>query len=436
MLTAAEQYYQNSISRQLGTGSIVLLLLVGALGGWALVTDIAGAVLASGVVIVESNVKKVQHPTGGIVGEFRVRDGSTVKPGDVLIRLDETVTKANLAIVAKNLVELTARKARLEAERDEMTKINFPRELLALRSDPETTRTLESEQKVFELRLKARAGQKALLRERSAQMQEEIEGHQAQQRGKAKELEFIKIELKGARELWQKNLMPITKLTSLEREGARLEGERAQLMAAIAQGKGKLAEIDLQILQIDRDAATDIGKELREVEGRVGEFIERKVAAEDQMRRIDIRAPQAGTVLQSIVHTVGGVISPGETLMLIVPESDNLALEAKVSPNDIDQLSIGQPARLRFPAFSQRTTPEISGKVSQISADITTDQRTGASYYTVRIAWEPRELAKLGEIKLVPGMPVEAMLKTVDRKVISYLIKPLQDQLTRAFREK
>jgi HlyD family secretion protein len=224
-------------------------------------------------------------------------------------------------------------------------------------------------------------------------------------------------------------------MTALEREAARLEGERGQILSAMAQGKGKLAEIDLQVIQIDRDAASEVGRELREVEGKIGELIERKVAAEDQMRRIDIRAPQSGLVHQSVVHTVGGVVAPGETLMLIVPETDQLAVEAKVAPNDIDQLSIGQPALLRFTAFSQRTTPEINGRVSQIGADITTDTRTGISYYTVRVSFAPEEAARLGEVRLVPGMPVEAMMKTADRKVISYLIKPLQDQLTRAFRE-
>jgi HlyD family secretion protein len=431
-----EQGYLQSIGRQLAVGGAVLGVLVVGVFGWAGATDIAGAVLAPGAVIVESNVKKVQHPTGGIVGEIRVRDGVPVKAGDLLLRLDETTAKASLAIVTKNLNELTARKARLEAERDEIATVAFPGDLLdRAAKDPEVARVVESERKVFDLRIAARTGQKKLLNERSGQLNQEIAGHEAQERGKAKELTLIQTELDGARQLWKKNLMPITKLTALEREAARLEGERGQILSAMAQGKGKLAEIDLQVIQIDRDAASEVGRELREVEGKIGELIERKVAAEDQMRRIDIRAPQSGLVHQSVVHTVGGVVAPGETLMLIVPESDQLAVEAKVAPNDIDQLSIGQPALLRFTAFSQRTTPEINGRVSQIGADITTDTRTGISYYTVRVSFAPEEAARLGEVRLVPGMPVEAMMKTADRKVISYLIKPLQDQLTRAFRE-
>jgi HlyD family secretion protein len=436
MSFAAEQLYRDSISRQLARGVVVLILLVGGLGGWAVATNIAGAVLASGSVIVESNVKKVQHPTGGIVGEVRVRDGTKVEAGALLLRLDETVARANLAIISKSLIELRSRKARLEAERDELKAVAFPPDLLALTRDQDAGRTINSERKVFDLRVRAREGQKGLLRERLSQLKQEITGHQGQEKGKARELELMKVELRGARQLWQKKLMPITKLTNLEREAARLEGERSQLHAAIAQGRSKLAETELQIIQIDRDAATEIGKELREVEAKIGELTERKVAAEDQMRRIDIRAPQAGTVHQSIVHTIGGVVSPGETLMLIVPESDSLAVEAKVSPSDIDQLAVGQPALLRFVAFSQRTTPEITGQVTQISADVSTDQRTGASYYTVRIAWTADELSRLGVVKLVPGMPVEAMMKTADRKVISFLLKPMTDQLARAFRER
>ena len=242
-------------------------------------------------------------------------------------------------------------------------------------------------------------------------------------------------ELEGARKLWSQNLMPITKLTSLEREAARLEGERAQLLAAIAEVKGKVAEVELQILQVDRQADSDVSGELRECEAKIGELIERRSAAEDQMQRVEIRAPQTGTVHQSVIHTVGGVITASETLMLIVPNGDSLAVEVKVSPNDVDQLWIGQSALLRFSAFNRRTTPEINGKVASIAADIETDQRTGARYYSVRISLAAKELSRLGEVELVPGMPVDAMMTTADRKVISYLVKPIQDQFVRAFRE-
>ena len=427
-----------AIRRLTRAGMIVVLLLAGVVGGWAGTAEISGAVIASGSMVVDSNIKKVQHQTGGIVGEILVRDGDRVKAGDVLVRLDETVTRSNLAIVTKSLNELLARKARLEADREGDSGIHFPPVLLQEAvKDSEVAQLLASERKVLELRLAARFGQKAQLIERNVQLQEEITGNKAQELSKLQEITFIQRELEGARELWSKNLMPISKLTTLEREGARLEGERARLTAAIAASKGKISEILLQIMQIDRDASSEIGKELREVEAKIGESVERKITAEDQMKRIEIRAPQDGIVHQTSVHTVGGVIpAGGEPLMLIVPLSDKLVAEVKVLPQDIDQLWQGQTASLRFPAFNQRTTPEINGLVSRVSADITIDQRTGQNYYTARIAVSTNELAKLGDVKLVPGMPVEAFIKTGDRRVISYLVKPLHDQITRAFREK
>jgi HlyD family secretion protein len=207
-------------------------------------------------------------------------------------------------------------------------------------------------------------------------------------------------------------------------------------MASIAQAKGKMAEIELQILQIDQDLSSEVAKEMRDIDAKLGEFVERKVTAEDQLKRIEIRAPQDGTVFQSNVHTVGGVISAGDAIMLIVPEADKLTVEAKVNPQDIDQVRLGQPTLLRFTTFNQRTTPEIWGTVTRISADISTDQRSGMTYYTVRIGLDPDEVARLGEVKLVPGMPVETFVQTGHRTVMSYLVKPLYDQITRAFREK
>lgn len=425
-----------AIRRLMRAGIATVVILVGGIGGWAAATNISGAVVAAGLMVVDTSAKKVQHPSGGIVGEIRVRDGDRVKAGDMLVRLDETVTRANLAIVINNLNELYARKARLEAERDIASAIMFTDQLLEdARTNTDVARLLASESKVFDLRRLARDGQKALLAERSAQLSEEIKGHEGQEVGKRQEIELIGRELKGARELYNKNLMPITKMTALERDAARLQGERSQLLAAIAQGRGKIAETELQILQIDRDAASEIGKELREIEAKIGELVERKVAAEDQMRRIDIRAPQDGIVHQSVVHTIGGVISPGEQLMLIVPEGEKLIAELKVAPQDIDQLWIGQPANLRFPAFDQRTTPEIDGVVSHVSADVTTEERTGLDYYTVRIATSGGQIARLGEVRLVPGMPVEGFIKTGERRVLTYLLKPLSDQIARAFRE-
>jgi HlyD family secretion protein len=427
---------RRSMRRHLVAAIVVVLVLVVGVGSWAATAVISGAVVASGSIVVDSNVKKVQHLTGGIVGELRVRDGDRVRAGDIVVRLDETVTRANLAIVTKGLDELTARKARLESERDGSDTIIFPAQLLAGAGDPDRAAAMDSERKLFNLRRTARNGQKAQLRERIAQFQEEITGLIAQQDSKAKETALLERELAGVRELWKQNLVQLTRLTALEREAARLDGERGQLIAAAAEAKGKIAETTLQILQIDQDIASDVAKELREVDGKIGEFIERKVTAEDQLKRTDIRAPQDGTVFQLAVHTVGGVITAGDPIMLIVPDADNLSVEVKVNPQDIDQLQLNQKAILRFTAFNVRTTPEIEGTVTRVSADTSTDQRTGQSYYTVRIAMAADQVERLGDVKLLPGMPVEAFVQTGDRTMFSYLMKPLHDQFVRAFREK
>jgi HlyD family secretion protein len=425
-----------AIQRHLWAGIALLVVLCGGVGGWAATTEISGAVIAPGVLVVDTNVKKVQHPTGGVVGEIRARDGDRVSIGDIVVRLDETVTRANLAIVLRGLDELVARKARLEAERDGLEGIAFPSEFIERLGELQVAAIVAGERKLFDLRQSARVGQKSQLRERIAQLLEEIGGITAQIKAKAQEIVLIQRELTGARDLWEKNLMPITKLTQLEREATRLEGERAQLTATSAQSKGKISELELQIIQVDRDLASEVGKELREVDAKIGEFVERKVAAEDQLKRIDIRAPQDGVVHQSVVHTIGGVINAGEQLMLIVPSADNLIVEAKFAPQDIDQVKIGQRAVVRFTSFNQRTTPELNGVVTRVSADTTVDQRTSAPYYTLRISLSREEIARLGEVTLVPGMPVESFIQTGDRKVISYLMKPLSDQVMRAFRER
>ncbi|HEX8165980.1 MAG TPA: HlyD family type I secretion periplasmic adaptor subunit [Beijerinckiaceae bacterium] len=425
---------QASIRRHLLAGLAIVALLAGGVGGLAATTELSGAVIAPGSLVVDSNVKKVQHPTGGVVGELRVRDGDKVKAGDIVVRLDETITQANLAIVVKSLNELQSRLARLEAERDNVDEIVFPPELLARASDPELKRSMVGEGNLFEFRKSARAGQKAQLRERIAQLKEEIQGLTGQVAAKKREIELIAQELEGVRDLWRKNLVQIQRVTALERDAARIEGERGQLIATTAQAKGKISETELQILQIDQDLRSEVAKELREVQAKIAELVERKVAAEDQLKRIDIRAPQDGMVHQSAVHTVGGVITAGEAIMLIVPEADVLTVEAKLAPQDIDQVRAGQSAALRFSAFNQRTTPELEGVVSRVSADLTTDQRTGAAYYVVRITISEKELARLEGLRLVPGMPVETFIRTGERTVLSYVTKPFTDQINRAFR--
>jgi HlyD family secretion protein len=425
-----------SIRRHIIAGCALVAFLAVGLGGWASTAEISGALIAQGSLVVDSNVKKVQHPTGGVVGEVRVRDGDRVKAGDILVRLDETVTRANLAIVTKGLTELYARKARLAAERDGADTVAVPKELAATIDDPDVKDALASERKLFDLRRTARIGQKDQLHQRIQQLREQIAGLAAQQDAKTKETALIEQELTGVRDLWAKNLVQLNRLTSLERDAAKIEGERGQLIAAAAETKGKITETELQIIQVDQDLSSDVAKELRETDSKIGEYVERKVTAEDQLKRTDIRAPQDGVVFQSTANTVGGVVTAGDPIMLIVPATDTLLVEAKVDPKDIDQLQFGQPVVLRFSAFNTRTTPELNGTVARIAADTTTDQRTGQSYYLVRISMTADEFTRLGDVKLAPGMPVEAFIQTGERTMLSYLIKPLHDQLKRSFREK
>ena len=344
----------------IGATAIFLVCGIGVIGA---TTELAGAVIAMGSLVVESNVKKVQHPTGGIVGELLVHDGSRVRAGELLLRLDETTAQANLAMVDKSLAELFARRARLEAERDGGDDIEFPAELVEASRQAEIARVIAGERKLFQLRRAAQEGQKAQLRERIVQLHEEVRGYTDQAGAKSKEIEFIQKELEGVRDLWQKNLIPINRVTALERDAARLEGERGQLIATVAQGKGKVSETELQIIQLDQNLRSDVAKELADIRAKIAELVERKVTATDQLQRIDIRAPQAGVVQQLAMHAKGAVVGAGEQIMLIVPEADALVVEVRVDPQKIDQVKLGQAAALRFPGFNQRSTPELNGRV-------------------------------------------------------------------------
>lgn len=426
---------ERSIRRYLIGGVVCVAVLVAGIGGIAARTELAGAVITQGIFVVDSYVKKVQHPTGGVVGEIKVRDGDHVRDGDLLIRLDDTQTRTNLAIVLDRLDQLDARRARLLAERDDRDAIAFPAEMLSRSSDPDVAALMTGESRLFELRHAARAGQKAQLESRIEQLQKQAGGLAVQEDAKGREIGLIEKELSGLQGLWDKNLVSLQRITTEQRDSARLAGERGQLTAAQAEILGKISETKLQIIQIDQEMRSDVAKDLRDIEGQTGELVERKVAAEDQLRRVDIRAPQAGVVHQLSVHTVGGVITPGEPIMLIVPVADVLRVEARVAPQDIDQVQLGQTTTLRLSAFNQRVTPELEGKVAEISPDLTQDQKSGVSYYTARIDIPPAELAKLGELKVLPGMPAEAFIRTTSRTILSYMLKPLHDQIERAFRE-
>ncbi|AWN43663.1 HlyD family type I secretion periplasmic adaptor subunit [Methylobacterium durans] len=422
---------QSSIRRHLviGIGTCVVLVSGAAMAGFA---TIAGAVIAPGRIVVESDVKKVQHPTGGVVGQLLVREGARVTAGQVLIQLDETQTRADLDMVLKALDELSARRARDEAERDGATSVTFPGDLLARAPrDPTVRHLIEGETRLFTARIAAREGQKAQLRERVTQLQDEIGGLEKQVAAKAREIALINDELRGVRDLFAQNLVQFAKLNALERTSAGLSGERGRLVASIARTKGKVAETELQILQVDGDMRTEVGKELAEIRGRWSELVEKRVAAEDRLKRIELRAPQDGFVQELKVHTIGGLVVPNEPAMLIVPSADQRVVEIQVNPQDIAYVKVGQVASLRFPSLNQSRTPEISGSVMRVAADVSQDQKTGAPYYTVRIRPAEGQEALLGKSVLLPGLPVEAHMHIGDRTIMSYLVKPLSEQIER-----
>ncbi|WP_019904405.1 HlyD family type I secretion periplasmic adaptor subunit [Methylobacterium sp. 77] len=425
-----------SIRHHLIATSAGLAALVVSAGGWAANVEFSGAVVTSGLLVVESQVKKIQHPTGGVVGELRVRNGDAVTAGSILLRLDDTLLRANLAIVTKALDESMARRARLQAEQEGSTELVFPSDLLARKGETDVDRLIRGERTLFEMRRSALDAQKAQLSERIAQSEEQIKGLNEQIEAKGSEIALIESEIGGVRELWQKKLVPIQRVTALERDLVRIRSERGSRVSDIAQARGRISETRLQQIQLEQDMRTKVGQELADIWNRISEFVERKVSAEDQLKRVDIRAPQDGIVDQLALHTVGGVVSAGETVMRIVPAEDRLAVEARLSPQDRDQTYPGQRAILRFSALNQRTTPEIEGAVSLISADITTDPKTGQGYYTTRVAVTDDQIARLGGVKTQPGMPVEVFVQTHPRSVLSYFTKPFADQVARAFREK
>ncbi|MCJ2012625.1 HlyD family type I secretion periplasmic adaptor subunit [Methylobacterium sp. J-076] len=426
-----------SIRRHLAAALGLGLVLVPGVGGWAALTQVSAAVIAPGQLVVESDVKKVQHPTGGVVGEIRVQEGSRVQAGDVLVRLDGTQIRTNLEIVLNALDELAARRARDEAERDGAASVAFPADLVARAGTvPSVAHLMKSEARLFQSRVSAREGQKAQLTERIAQLRQEIQGLGEQTGAKNREIALIQQELVGVRDLYAKNLVPLSRVTVLQRDAARLEGERGQLVASTASSRGKIAETELQIIQIDREMRTEVGKDLAEIRGKWSELVEKRVAAQDQLMRIDLRAPQDGIVHQLTVHTVGGLVTPNEPAMLIVPQADQLLVEVRVQPQDIDNVRLGQSAMLRFPAFNLRTTPEVEGEVVRVSADVSQDPKTGMSYYTARVRLDAGAKEAMGALRLVPGMPVEAYMQIGERSVLSYLTKPLTDQVAKAWKER
>jgi HlyD family secretion protein len=416
-------------------GLAVSTLLVGGVGAWAATTSLAGAVIASGNVVVESNSKKVQHQTGGIIGGILVREGDRVSAGDVIVRLDETMTRANLQIIAQQYDRTVARQARLQAERLGLAEIKFPEDLAQRVADPDVETVLAGEKALFESRTKASTGLKSQLEARSGQLKKQIEGLTSQKKATEEAAALVERDSNSLQKLYEKKLVSLERVSELQLELSRLQGETGRLAAAIAETEGKISETKLQAIQVDEDMRKEVNEELREIDGKEVELIERKVVAKDQLARTEIRAPQSGFVQELAVHTVGGVITPGETLMLIVPEQDRLVIDAMVAPASVDDVKPGQPVSIRFPAFDAATTPECKGTVQRVSADLIKDPQRELSYFVARTILDDREACLKDAKRLQPGMPAEVHIQTGERNVMSYVMKPLSDQMHRAFRE-
>lgn len=427
----------SAMRRQLRFGLLLTVLLVGVGATWSVLAHVDSAVIAPGLVVVESSIKKVSHPNGGVIGELAVREGQRVEANALIVRLDDTVMKANLGVVMNELNALRARQARLRAEREGDGVVRLQDEFARrIAASPELGGVMRTELSLFASRLAMREGQRNQLRERMGQLRDEIVGLEEQKRANEKQAEIARGELTELRGLLQKGLLQKPRVTALERELARTEGAIGALVAQISQSRGKISETELQILQIDKDFASEVGRELRDVDTRIGELEERRIAAEDQLGRVEIRAPIAGVVHQLNVHTVGGVVAPNEPVTLIVPSDDRLIVEAKLSPRDIDQVQIGQSVRIRFAAFNQRTTPELFGALTRVAADLTREQQTGLAYYLAGVSIAPEEIARLDGLKLIPGMPADVYIRTGERTPMGYLVKPFLDHMNRAFRER
>jgi len=403
---------------------------------WSFGFTIDGAVVAPGTIAVENSIKKVQHPTGGVVSELAVVEGQYVKAGDVVVRLDDTMARANLGIVVNELTGHRARLVRLHAERDGATELAFPQDLLArAAADKEIAAVVAGERTVFQARATTRSGQRQQLTERIGQLKQEIRGAQEQLDATRSQTVLARDEMKDLKKLFKKGLVPRNRVSQLEREVMRNEGQAGELVARVAQAQGRISETQVQISQLDRDLASEVAKDIREAETKIAELQERRVAAEDQLRKIDVKAPISGYVLQLAVHTVGGVVSPSEPMMMIVPDSERLIIEVKISPMDVDRIGPGQETLVRLSAFNGHTTPQVVGTVTRVGADLVREPQTQMAYYPGAITISDEEIRKLEGLKLVAGMPAEAFIKTGGRTFASYLFKPVRDQFFRALRE-
>ena len=430
---------KSSIMKYMLVSFLTIFILLGGMVVWAVKTDISGAVIASGTIVVEGNSKQVQHQEGGIVKRILVKDGDMVKAGDLLIQLDDTTTKAGLANITEQLDSLYAQDARLIAEQNGAKELSFADDNRSPRvgSSKHALEKINTNQiNLFNARRNSILGQKQQLAEQIVQFEKQIQGLQSQSDAKKSERGYLEKELVNLEALLKKKLVPASRVSALQRDKSKLTGELGELSAQIAQTREAISERNIQILQVDQEFLTSVLQQRLETRTKIAQLEEQKINVLDQLSRVEIRAPRSGVIHDLNVHTIGQVIQAAEVTMLIVPDDDQLIVEAQVLPVNIDQIAINQTAKIRLPSFDQRVTPELGAIVKTISADLFTDTNTGLSFYTTSLVMPETELSKLGNQQLVPGMPVETFIKTNDRSVISYLVKPITDQIRHAMRER
>ncbi|MDO9439504.1 MAG: HlyD family type I secretion periplasmic adaptor subunit [Beijerinckiaceae bacterium] len=421
------------IGRHVTAGIVMTVFLIGVCGSWAALARLEGAVIGQGALKVNENLKEVQHRDGGIVDQISVRQGDHVEKGQILLRFDDVQIRAELSITNTQLGELLARRVRLVAERDNVANLVFPDELSGLL--PEVATTILGESLLFNGNKLHRESQKQQLAFSIEQTGEELRGLEARRSAKADEIGIVEAERQKLSSLLKQGLISSARVHAINVEWIRLRGEAGEIDAAIARAKVRISEARLQIITVDQTARTDAQRELRQVDARVSELSDRKVAIEDRLSRVDVRAPISGWVNELTVFTVGGVVTPAARMMTIVPDKADLRVEVKLAPADIDQVRTGQRARLRFTAFNRNTTPEVSGDVVHISPSVTRDAATGQMHYVGEVQFTA-DAAKLGDRKLLPGMPVEVFIATEERTPLSYFVKPFTDQFERTFRER
>ena len=415
-------------------GMAVLLGTVGILGTWSYLAPIDSAASASGFVTVKSHSKTVQHLDGGIVKELIAKDGDIVSEGDILLTLDGSEIKAQLEILRGQQITFAAQVARLTAERDRLGLVNYPKEVQNL-SDARVVEAQQSENQIFNARKNAHEGEVSVLNQRISQLNSRIQGLQGQKTSKQELKASYTEEAKDLRELLAEGFADKQRLRDLERSLSASTGEIASLSSEIASSEMQIGETRLQILQIQKQFQEEVANKLSEVQAQLYDINQRLTATVDKVNRIQIKAPSAGRVMGLSIHNVGGVITPGRPILDIVPQGEELIIDARVSPMDIDRVHVGLVAEVRFSAFKQALTPKMMGKLTILSADKLTDERTGAPYYSAKIELTPDSYVKLGNMELLPGMPADVLINTGERTVFEYLMQPITNAFARAFIE-